>query len=185
MAALRDHGQAAGPRVSPVNGGLSAPCAHAGGLIKANQSTASWVSDLGSASDRLHWVTGTSAPCTSVFKPVRVPEPLDDDPDAMPRNSYDPAYRWWRHERLHRLVLRDHPASLARFAAERDRLEAGWLADPPAGTDAFEIADAAEERWLADLLAADLPDRRPAWLRAQWRRIDRAAGLPSREESAA
>jgi dipeptidase len=186
MAALRDHGQAAGPRVSTVNGGLSAPCAHAGGLIKANQSTASWVTDLRYPSDQLHWVTGTSAPCTSVFKPARVTwRPPEVDPAPMPRNSFDASYRWWRHERLHRLVLRDHPASLARFAAERDRLEAGWIADPPPSVQAFEAADAAEERWLADLRAADLPDRRPAWLRAQWRRIDRAAGMPHREESAA
>ena len=185
MAALRDHGDVAGPKVSAVNGGLSAPCAHAGGLIKANQSTASWVADLRDPADPVHWVTATSAPCTSVFKPARVREPLDVDPAAMPRNSFDPSYRWWRHERLHRLVLRDHPAALARFVAERDRLETGWLADPPDGAQAFETADAAEERWLADLVAADLPDHRPAWLRAQWRGIDRAAAMPSRAESAA
>lgn len=177
MAALRDHGASTGPRWSPVNGALSAPCAHAGGVITSTQSTASWVADLRYAMDQLHWVTGTSAPCTSVFKPIRVTDPQEIDPDAMPGNTFDPAYRWWRHERLHRLALRDHPASLARFAAERDRLEAGWIADPPRGDEAFEVADAAEERWLADLRAADLPDRRPAWLRRQWNRADRAARI--------
>jgi secernin len=175
MAALRDHGDTSGPMYSPVNGALSAPCAHAGGLVTATQSTASWVADLRGGSEPVHWVTGTSAPCTSVFKPVRVTQPLDVDPAPMPTNRFDPAYRWWRHERLHRLVLRDHPASLARFSAERDRLEAGWLADPPKGATAFEVADEAEERWLADLRAADLPDRRPAWLRRQWRGNDRKA----------
>jgi dipeptidase len=178
MAALRDHGPSAGPHWSPLRGGLGAPCAHAGGLVSGNQSTASWVADLRRPGDQLHWVTATSAPCTSVFKPVRVTEPLDVDPAAMPRNTYDASYRWWRHEHLHRIVLRDLPASLARFAAERDRLEAGWLADPPAAAGAFEVADAAEERWLADLHTAGLPDRRPAWLRAQWRRTHRAAGMP-------
>lgn len=175
MAALRDHGDAAGPVWSPVNGALSAPCAHAGGLVTSTQSTASWVADLRAAP--LHWVTGTSAPCTSVFKPVRVSEPLDVDPAAMPTNAYDPAYRWWRHERLHRLAMRDAAASLARFAAERDRIEAAWVADPPAGRTAFELADAAEQRWLADLQAAGLPDRRPRWLRRQWRRTDEAARI--------
>ena len=94
-----------------------------------------------------------------------------------PDNHLDPAYRWWRHERLHRLALRDHAASLARFGPERDRVEAGWLADPPAGDEAFAVADALEERWLADLVHADLPDRRPAWVRRQWRATDRTAGL--------
>ncbi len=177
MAALRDHGPSAGPGWSPVNGALSAPCAHAGGLVTSTQSTASWVADLRHPSDPLHWVTGTSAPCTSVFKPVSVTRPLAVDPETMPDNTFDPAYRWWRHERLHRLALRDHVASLARFAADRDRLEAALVADPPSGEEAFEAADAAEERWLADLRAADLPDRRPAWLRATWHRTDRAARI--------
>ena len=177
MAALRDHGTSAGPRWSPVNGALSAPCAHAGGLVTSTQSTASWVADLRERAMPLHWVTGTSAPCTSVFKPVRVAEALDIDPAAMPRNVFDPSYRWWRHERLHRLALKDHPASLARFVAERDRMEAGWLSDPPPGALAFEVADAAEQRWLADLSGAGLPDRRPGWLRRQWRRTDGAARL--------
>jgi hypothetical protein len=177
MAALRDHGDAPGPVWSPVNGALSAPCAHAGGLVTSTQSTASWVADLRYPSDQLHWVTATSAPCTSLFKPVLVGRRLDVDPEAMPTNRFDPAYRWWRHERLHRLALRDHPASLARFAAERDRMEAAWVADPPPGASAFELADAAEERWLDDLVGAGLPDRRPAWLRRLWRGVDRAAGL--------
>jgi hypothetical protein len=177
MAALRDHGPTAGPAWSPVNGALSAPCAHAGGLVTSTQSTASWVADLRYASDVMHWVTGTSAPCTSVFKPVSVHRPLDVDPGPMPDNSYDPAYRWWRHERLHRLALHDHPRALARFSAERDRMEADWIADPPSGVAAFEAADAAEERWLADLREAGLPDRRPAWLRRQWTRTDRAARI--------
>jgi dipeptidase len=179
MAALRDHGDAVGPRWSPVNGALSAPCAHAGGLVTSTQSTASWVADLRPSAGPAgrHWVTGSSAPCTSVFKPVTVDRPLAVDPDPMPTNHLDPAYRWWRHERLHRLVLRDHPASLARFGPERDRVEAAWLAEPPSGAEAFATADALEARWLADLVAADLPDRRPAWLRRQWRATDRAAGV--------
>ena len=177
MAALRDHGNAAGPAWSPVNGALSAPCAHAGGLVTSTQSTASWVADLRRAP--LHWVTGTSAPCTSVFKPVRVDQPLDVDPNGMPTNRYDEQFRWWRHERLHRLALRDVPASLARFAASRDRLEAAWLAQPPGSAAAFEAADAAEARWLEDLVAAGLPDRRPRWLRRRASRADEAAALPA------
>ncbi|WP_183101402.1 peptidase U34, partial [Nocardioides pelophilus] len=169
--ALRDHGPGSGPQWSLVNGALSAPCAHAGGLVTSTQSTASWVADLRAAP--VHWVTATSAPCTSLFKPVRVEVPLQVDPEPMPSNVSDPAYLWWRHERLHRRVLRDHPASLARFVDERDRLERSWLAEPP--RDAFADADAAEARWLSDLVAADLPDRRPAWLRRQWRATGPAA----------
>ncbi len=174
MAALRDHGPAGTPQWSVVNGALSAPCAHAGGRVTSTQSTASWVAEPGRG---LHWATGTSAPCTSLFKPVRVGEPAEVDPSAPPGPVRDPAYRWWRHEVLHRLALRDHGASTARFAAERDAVERAWVAEPPATEDAFAEADALEERWLADLRTAGLPDRRPRWLRSLWAGWDRVAGL--------
>lgn len=176
MAALRDHGPTGSPRWSPVNGALGAPCAHAGGRVTSTQSTASWVADLATGT---HWATATSAPCTSVFKPVRVGEPAQVDPEPMPENRFDTAYLWWRHERLHRRVLRDHALSVARFAAERDAVERAWLAAPPSTADAFAEADSLEERWWQDLRTADLPDRRPRWLHSLWDGWDRAAGLTS------
>ena len=173
FAALRDHGDDPSPRWSPINGALDAPCAHAGGKVTSTQTTSSWVADL--RGEPLHWVTATAAPCTSLFKPVRVDEPADLGPD--PTNRFDPATGWWRHERLHRLALRDHAASTARFAAARDRTEASWLASPPPTGAAFAEADRLESGWLADLVAADLPDRRPRWLRSLWSTLDEQAGI--------
>jgi dipeptidase len=174
FAALRDHGPHGSPHWRPANGALAAPCAHAGGLVTSTQTTASWVADL--RGDPLHWVTATAAPCTSVFKPVRVDQPLAPDPTATDR--YDEAVAWWRHERYHRLVLRDHGAAIARSTADRARVEAAWLADPPPSIDAFARAGQLRDAWLADLQGAGLPDRRPRWLRTLWRRWDRDAELP-------
>lgn len=56
-------------------------------------------------------------------------------------------------------------AQTARFAADRDRTQAAWLAEPPATVDAFAEADRLEQAWYQDLVAAHLPDRRPRWLR--------------------
>jgi dipeptidase len=176
VAALRDHGDDPSPTFSPVNGALSAPCAHAGGLLTSTQTTASWVADL--RGSPLHWATGTSAPCTSSFKPVRVDDPADLDGDSEPTNRFRADVGWWRHERLHRRALRDQTASTARFAAARDRTEARWLADPPTTSIAFALAEDLEDDWLRDLRAADLPDRRPRWLRRAWRRLDAAAAMP-------
>jgi dipeptidase len=127
----------------------------------------------------LHWVTGTSAPCTSVFHPVRVDQPIDDRAvsGADPTNRYDAVSRWWRHERFHRLVLRDHAASLGRFVAARDALERRWLEHPPATADAFAESASAEASWLADLVAADLAETRPGWLSSLWQELDESAGL--------
>lgn len=172
FSALRDHGPAGRPTWSVVHGGLRAPCVHAGGTVASSQSVASWVADLRGTPQ--HWATGTSGPCTSLFKPVGVQEPVDLGP--APTNADDPDTLWWRHEDLHRLALRDTLAALPRFSAERDRVERGWVADPPPSAEAFALADELEARWVLDLREADLPDRRPRWIRNQWRRFDEAAG---------
>jgi secernin len=175
MATLRDHGPA-GLRYSPVNGAMAAPCMHAGGLLAASQTTASWVTELTPAGAR-HWVTATAAPCTALFKPVRVDAPLDLGPE--PTDTFDAATPWWRHERLHRLVLRDPARLLPPLAAERDEIERAWLAAPPAPAAAFRQADDLTDRWLGRASARAVADRRPVWVRRYWRLRDRRAGMPA------
>jgi secernin len=175
FAALRDHGEHGAPHWSRVNGALAAPCAHAGGAVTATQTTASWVADL--REQPLHWVTGTAAPCTSLFKPVRVAEPAELGPE--PTNHFDAATAWWDHEMLHRATLADHSALTARYGDERDRTEATWLADPPGTAEAFTAARELEASWLGDVIAASLQDRRPRWLRKKWDAWDAAAGMPT------
>ena len=161
------------------SGALSAPCAHAGGLLTSTQTTASWVADLRPGQGGRHWVTATAAPCLSVFKPVTVARPLEADPATMPTNVFDPGHLWWRHERLHRLALRDLPSALSLIAPERDRLERQWLADPPDVPGAFAAADQLTDRWVAYLAHHPPPETRPPWLRALWRQLDRSAGIPA------
>ena len=178
MAALADHGSGTGtPRYRLLNGGMAAPCMHAGGVAASSQTTASWVAELtpGAAA---HWVTATAAPCTSLFKPVRIDEPVEIGPE--PSDSYDPAALWWRHEVLHRLALRDPAAAYPVFTPERDAVQACWLAAPPSPADAFAEADDLLERWTAAVAAAvGRRDTRPAWVRRYWRARDRRAGVPA------
>ncbi len=173
MAGLRDHGDRASPRWSAINGAMSAPCVHAGGLVVSSQTTASWISDL--RAPVLHWATGSSAPCTSLFKPVRVDDPVDLGPS--PTNHFDPRTLWWRHEQLHRATMADHAGLLARYRPARDRTEAEWLSTRPSSSEAFAMADLLERQWLADVIAAGAHDRRPGWLQRHWRALDRAAGI--------
>ena len=173
FALLRSHGPSPVPRYSLLSGSVSAPCAHAGGLLAAVQTTASWVSDLRPGQVR-HFATGTAAPCTSLFKPVEVSTPLDLGPKAKDR--YDPAALWWRHERLHRHVLRD-PAALLPLLAHRDEIEARWLGAPPHPRDAFAEADRHLAQWTGAVCARPVVDRRPLWVRRYWRVRDQRAGL--------
>ncbi len=180
MTVLRGHGTGAGssaPHYSPVTGAMAAPCMHAGGLAAASQTTASWVAEL-TAGGVAHWCTATAAPCTGLFKPVRVDEPLDLGP--RPSDVFDGRSLWWRHEQLHRRCLTDPEHLLPLFVAERDAVESRWLATPPEPADAFTEADQLLERWTDAVWGTEIGDTRPAWARRYWRVRNRRAQLPAR-----
>ena len=64
------------------------------------QTTASWVASL--APDKVvHWVTGTAAPCTGLFKPVLMETGLPSH-GTQPGGEEDHTSLWWRHEQLRR-----------------------------------------------------------------------------------
>jgi hypothetical protein len=157
-----------------ANGAMRAPCMHAGGLVAASQTTASWVSELGRGGAR-HFATATAAPCLSLFKPVRVDEPLDLGP--APTDRFDPDTLWWRHERLHRRLIADPGPEAEAYLAERDALEAQLLAERVAPAEAFARGEALLARWLARLGAGPLRDRRPPVARRYWRKRNERAGL--------
>jgi hypothetical protein len=176
MRLLRDHGHGReGPRYAWFNGSLDTICMHGGGgAVRASVSTASWVSELSPGGIR-HWATCTAGPCTSIFKPVRVERPLDLGP--APTDIADAESLWWRHERLHRSVLRDPSSLLPLFAEDRDRLESRWLTDGADPGEAFSAADRALEDWTDRVRSTPVRDTRPAWARRYWRVRNRRARL--------
>jgi secernin len=175
MRALRDHGEGrAGPKYSWLNGGLGVPCVHAGGLVASSQTTGSWVAELRAGAVR-HWVTGTAAPCTSLFKPVAVERPLDLG--LRPTDRADQESLWWRHERLHRVVMRDPDQLGARYYRERDEIESCWLSDPPDPAAAFAQAEELETRWTHDVLLHASEDTRPGFVQRYWSKRNARAGL--------
>ena len=76
-----------------------------------------------------YWLTGTSAPCTGIFKPVYLGGAGLPDLGPEPTGDYDPESLWWTHERLHRAVIRDYATRLPLYRAERDALEAKFLSE--------------------------------------------------------
>jgi dipeptidase len=199
---LRDHGDDRAdaehgwtPARGPLGGLLGQTvCAHAGyGPVRISQSTGSWVSHLAPDGTATHWVTATSAPCTSVFKPVWFDGGL---PDVGPRpeRTYDGRSLWWRHEDLHRATLRDYAALLPLYRAEQQALEARFRDEAAAARTprersllsraAFEEVSRAEDRWLEAVRAHRPvgPGRGP-FARA-WRSFDRAAVRTEERDSA-
>lgn len=179
MAALRDHGerdhggrdhgerdpgQGDHPTYRVANGALGAPCAHAGGLVTSTQTTASWVADVTAGR---HWVTATSAPCTSVFKPVRVgPVPA---PEAPGLQAWSSDHLWWRHERVHRAWARD-PEQFADRAREREAMERRWVEEDTDPAEAWAEAEVWERQPVTRPR-----DRRPLVVRTLWEQWDKRA----------
>lgn len=189
-ALLRDHGPAAESDANWIPEDVEGRtlCMHAGPGERRSQTVGSMVSEL-HARTAVHWVTGTSAPCLSLFRPVLIAIGLPDQgPNATDR--CDPDSLWWRHEQLHRTVLEDYAPRAAALVGERDALEAGFrdridqamTADfaPAALREAVEIcwreAEAAESNWIANLRGSP-PGGKASAYRRSWRRLDHVAGF--------
>jgi dipeptidase len=162
MRLLRDHG--AEPSWQPDAEGQDPTICRHGAFdpVRGGQSVGSLVSHLKPESP-LHWLTGTSAPCTSVFKPVWLDAGL---PDLGPAPTAEPelASLWCRHEAFHREVVRDFAALRERYWPERDALEARFLGKLPAANAVlterkaytsmcFSEADEVLARWTDRLRA--------------------------------
>jgi dipeptidase len=141
------------------------------------------VSDL-RADGAVHWVTGTSTPCLSVFKPVILQDGLPDQ-GPVPGDKFDNDTLWWRHEALHRAALADYPDFIAGFAPARDALEAGFFSRIEAARavrpairrklveDCWREAAQLEKDWMSRLHGR--ATLRPTY-RTAWMRYDRLAG---------
>ena len=175
MRVLRDHGEGhAAPAYSWLTGAMGAPCMHAGGVLAASQTTASWVAALG-PSGTSHWATGTAAPCTGLFKPVSIDTPIDLGP--LPGDRDDGTSLWWRHERLHRRVVTDPARLLPLYREQRDAVEKTWLADPPDPASAFAEAERLRADWQDRVARMTGPDTRPGFVRRYWKKRNQRAGL--------
>lgn len=98
-------------------------CVHKGfGPIRASQTTGSMVSRLSHDGD-LHFLTGTSAPCISFFKPVWLDLKLPVSSEPNPGNRFDENSIWWRHERIHRKILENFVTNHANYQMERSETE--------------------------------------------------------------
>ncbi len=129
MAFLRDH-RSEGDEFAPQSGlFMDKVCMHAANeLSRMSQTTGSLVCHL-RGTVNTHWVTGTAAPCTSVFKPFFFEAARLPEVGPRPSGRYSDKSLWWSHERLHRTVLMDYPTRIGVFEKRRDELEKRFMAE--------------------------------------------------------
>jgi secernin len=181
FAALSDH---AG--LSPASGWrMKMPCAHSSWwpTRQAGQTTGSMVSRL-DLKDSLHWLTGTSSPCLSVYKPVRLGGArLSTGPAAG--EGFDHESLFWRHERLHRAVLVDYTSRKELFNEERRNLQAriDAASDSPASEGQRWWVEHREviPEWTKRILASKRPFGAGRFDR-YWQRQNGLDSLPLQQE---
>lgn len=161
-------------------------CMHAGwGPVRISQSTASMVVVL-DGDHSIVFGTGTSAPCTGIFKPFWVDASIPDLGPA-PASTYDSMSLFWSHERLHRATMLNYAERIQVYAEERDKLENKFIQGALALMDTsvreraafsgqcFCEAKQAEERWLEKI--QKVPVRRQTLNNRAWGKFNRQAKM--------
>ena len=163
-------------------------CMHAGfGPIRGSQSTASLVVLL-DGNTPLIYVTGTSAPCTSIFKPMWMDTASSLNLGPVPASKYDSVSTYWAHERLHRATLLNYPERIKTYAGDRDELEKKFIQESrrlaKASTkeraeflvQCFDEAAKAEADWLKRVEA--VPARKKALHSIAWNTFNKKSEMP-------
>ncbi len=98
---------------------LKSVCMHGGGVI-GDHTTGSYVASL-REKNCMYWVTGSSTPCLSVFKPLWL---IDGEPLTFNEDEETQAIEYWmQREVLHRMVIRNQIPDMEQYYQERDILQ--------------------------------------------------------------
>jgi dipeptidase len=190
FAILRDHGDALPAAYYPDRGLFQSQiCNHAGwGPVRISQTTGSLVSRL-TPDAATHFVTGTAAPCTSLFKPIWIDTPavLDQFPAG---EACDSKSLFWQHEMLHRLVLKNYQQGMRLIAPGRNKLEADLLQQAVSASEsdlkerqsiarhAFKKARRLDEECRQALKSLSVARAQGPLYSHAWHKWNRAAGMP-------
>ncbi len=101
-------------------------CMHAGfGPIRGSQSTGSMVVEITNGFPKV-WVTGSSAPCLSLFFPVSIFHPIALF-EKFPEKSFDAKSYWWQHELIHRRIIKNYQLLKNEYQKERNLIEKQFI----------------------------------------------------------
>lgn len=148
MEILRSHDESLGAK-SPFNQpALSSVCMHGGGLV-GDHTTGSYVAELSDPLDT-YWLTGSSTPCISIFKPYW----LTDNAFIFSEEQEEEALSFWMlREEFHRLVLQNRVFQLERHLQAGAELERSCLEKTASLGATMELSDLdtiMAEAWQAE-----------------------------------
>jgi len=182
---LRDHNSTDFNPSKPLLGNTI--CAHAGNSItrNASQTTGSMIVHLRAGEDPVVWVTATSAPCISMFKPMWFDEKVIPDLGEELKDVYNKNNFWWKHEQLHRLILKDYPQRIRIIETERDEIENKLIdqvySDHQVGfkisNNAFENHKVLIDKWFENIKKIRVKSSSNLVYRYYWKKLNRKAEI--------
>lgn len=151
------------------------------------QATGALISDV-RGDNGMAWVTATSGPDVSIFKPVFFGVDLPDL-GPMPLESYTPGAYWWQHEFLHRRAMADYRTIVPEIRADFEAIEDAFFADSETArtgsareksefvNDCWQRAGEKTAAWTKKLEQRNYFVENPDY-GAMWRTFNEAASFP-------
>lgn len=180
IAHLRDHNSDNFNPTKPLLGNTI--CAHAGNSItrNASQTTGSLIVHL-KDNDFTVWVTATSAPCISMFKPIWFDKEVVPYLGKKLTDVYDDNSFWWRHEILHREVLKNYTQRVGIIEKERNNFENNLINRVyDSNKKGFEISKTAFEehkllieKWIAEVKEIQLKNSYNFFYKTYWKKLNK------------
>jgi len=178
---LRDHNSQSFQPSKPLLGNTI--CAHAGNLITRNstQTTGSMIVHLHKIDKPIIWVTGTSAPCISMFKPLWFDNKVLPDLGSKLAIKFGTNSFWWKHELLHREVLKNYQNRIKSIKDKRDNAEE-YLLDLvyKQNKKGIEVSRAAFEdhlqlidKWIEEVGNIEIKDAPNIIYKNYWRKLNK------------
>jgi len=184
---LSDHGSTGGTNMLNENRLYNSDlCAHAGWgpARRDTQTTGSIIVHL-KKEDQTIWVTGTSAPCTSLFKPVWLKTGIPGIGPA-PASTYDPHSLWWNHERLHRLTIENYAEYIPLYNNRRNEVQEEFFSRAdntdsscrrPLTESCFSIHTECIDRWIEKIKTSYRRKKRFSPHSIAWKKFNKEAKI--------
>jgi dipeptidase len=160
-------------------------CAHAGNSLtrNASQTTSSMIVHLEDKNPTI-WITATSAACISIFKPVwfvgQVIPDLDNQTVTGNKNSF-----WWKHEILHRKIIKDYREKSKFIQKESRNLEEKLLKKVyDEDCKSYEVTDFAFKKniemlnkWISGIEKIQVKTPPNIFYKMYWKKLNKRAKL--------
>ncbi|NTV36110.1 MAG: hypothetical protein HGA53_04075, partial [Anaerolineaceae bacterium] len=169
----------------PITG--ASICMHAGfGPIRGSQSVGSMISHI-TPEISTYWVTGTSAPCTGLFKPVWLDTGLTGG-NWTAGKEYSPESLWWRHEKLHRAIIQDYRKRIVKIQESQTAYDVKYCESAASAASfderlevsnkAFSEAAILELQWMEQIENIPVQRRNAFYYSMVWNGWNKTGSLP-------